>query len=161
MHNSPDDNAVQLGWSFRRCDRPHSQSCVLSNDYCHDNETADYAIAGDADGYGTYNCCRRQSNASSEYRPRTWYYFHLRRGMNDSTELSFEFEAKELEPSLKCDNESRSGDQDGQVPTMNKKDDMRRRDTVNAYTFEISGNWVGLNVKLFYRIASHRIVTKK
>jgi len=70
--------------------------------------------------------------------------------MNDSTELSFEFEAKELEP-LKCDklNESRSGDQDGQVPTMNKKDDMRRRDTVNAYTFEISGNWVGLNVAGF------------
>ena len=132
---------VIFGRSFDTCDRPGNQSCVLSDEYCHGNET-DY-------GNATVSACCMVSNTSSD--DSTWYYLHLS-GAENVSEISLEFEGGgwlngTVPP---CDNVSISIEPFGTVP-LRGEDGMSgqiadKDHAVRVDTFEISGTKLQLGI---------------
>jgi len=116
-----------FGRTFSRCDRPSNVSCILSDDYCHDNVTG-------RESSNTAKCCRTYDTGADSWRPMTWYYLHF-----DGVENVSEVKLAEIPP---CEN----------VPFHSKEDEIGSSD---VDTFSISGKKLKLlaQMLIFYQIS--------
>ena len=138
---------VFFGRSFGICDSPSNRSCVISDEYCHDNETGD--------GNATMpDCCRAYNSDYQNWSSMTWYYLHLR-GVGSVSGIQLEFNSSELlnDTVPPCDNVSLTIEPFGTVPFHGKGELLRRirnrNQDVRVDTSQISGTKLQFSFRTF------------
>ena len=136
---------LHFGRSFSSCDRPSNQSCVLGNDYHHDNDTNVYDTNDNIERYNATKSCRTYNSSFGTWASSvTWYRLQVRGAENVSVlDLTFESESESVSS---CANESLSIPPFGSVPFNSTEEIIQRisdkSDYLRSNLFRFSGMFI-------------------